>query len=421
MKYGFQPLETPAMENLSTLTGKYGDEGDKLLFRVLDQGDFTAKVDQADWDSKNAKALAPQLSSKGMRYDLTVPLARAIVQHQNDISFPFRRYQMQPVWRGDRPQKGRYREFWQCDADSVGSDSLTNEVDLICIYHEAFKALGFEQYDLRINHRKMLEAIAYKIDAGDKFKELTIAIDKLDKIGFDGVAKELEKRGFSQAQIDELEVFLQRRSFSSESLDELAGLLGETELAQTAISELRFIINALNQMNWPGTISLDGTLARGLDYYTGCIFEALIPESGIGSVSGGGRYDNLTGLFGLKDVSGVGISFGIDRLYDIMLDRGLFDDVDASTTKLIFCHFDEAGRAYCLNQANLLRNSGLNIEVYPDIKKLKKQLDYANQRKIQFVMVIGSNEMESGEAELKDMFTGQKETIRLSDLAQRLG
>jgi histidyl-tRNA synthetase len=420
VKYGFQPLETPALEKLETLSGKYGEEGDKLLFRVLDQGNFTSKVDESDWDAKNVKSLASQIASKGLRYDLTVPLARAIVQNQNELSFPFRRYQMQAVWRGDRPQKGRYREFLQCDADVVGSRSLLNEVDLICIYHEVFLALGFEEYDLRINHRKLLEAIAENVGASEQFRSLTIAIDKFDKIGLEGVEKELHNLGLNTEQIEELGPFLHSRPLNIESLEQLENMLGDSEVGKSAISDLKNIVESLQNIGWKGNITLDGTLARGLDYYTGCIFEAGIPDSGIGSVSGGGRYDDLTGLFGLKDMPGVGISFGIDRLYDIMLERALFGAVANSKTNMMFCHFDEETRAFSQKLAHELRLNGLNIEVYPDMKKLKKQLDYANNRKIEYVVVMGSNEMESGVVELKNMFNGEKESCKIIELAQRL-
>lgn len=420
VKYGFQPLETPAMEKLETLTGKYGAEGDKLLFRVLDQGDFAAKTDENDWSERDSKKLAAQVASKGLRYDLTVPLARCIVQHQNEISFPFRRYQMQPVWRGDRPQKGRYREFWQCDADMIGSDSLTNEVDLIGIYHEVFTNLGFAEYDLRINHRKLLEGIAIHIGAEDHFKALTIAVDKLDKIGFDGVAKELAGIGLNESQLSDLQSFMTKSELTSARLDELDAALSGNEKAAEAIADLREIVGMLETIKWPGKISLDGTLARGLDYYTGCIFEAVIPDSGIGSVSGGGRYDDLTGIFGLKDMSGVGISFGIDRLYDIMLDRSLFGEAEQSTTKVMLAHFDQESRTYCMQLGADLREAGIASEVYPDVKKLKKQLDYANARNIQYVVVIGSQEMESGAFELKNMFTGDKTSCNREELIQLL-
>lgn len=420
VKYGFQPLETPAMENLSTLTGKYGEEGDKLLFKILDQGDFTKKVKDDDWNERNTKSLAHQISSKGLRYDLTVPLARCIVQNQNDISFPFKRYQMQPVWRGDRPQKGRYREFWQCDADMIGSDSLMNEVDLICIYHEVFNALGFDQYDLRINHRKLIEAIAEKIGASQHFKSLTIAVDKLDKIGFEGVAKELSGIGLSDAQLSELEMFMTSKELSNHELNSLEEKLSGISNASKAIADLREITNSLEAIGWKGSVKLDGTLARGLDYYTGCIFEAVIPESGIGSVSGGGRYDDLTGIFGLKNVSGVGISFGIDRLYDIMLQRDLFGEADKSSTQLMICHFDAESRAFGHKMGHELRSNGINVEVYPDQKKLKKQLDYTNARNIEHMVVIGSNEMASGNFELKNMFTGEKKTCTMSELISTL-
>lgn len=417
-KYGFDPIETPAMEKLSTLSGKYGEEGDQLLFKILDSGDYLAKANHEALDNRDSNKLISSISGKGLRYDLTVPFARYVVQNQTHITFPFRRYQMQPVWRADRPQKGRYREFWQCDADVIGTNSLLCEADFIKIYHEVFTALGFTSYELRINHRKVLEAVAITSGFEGNFSDLTVAIDKLDKIGWDGVSRELVSRGMKQAGIDTLQNILHKKAFNKDTLDELESSLKDSPEKETGISELRTVLNFVQ--NTETTITLDLSLARGLEYYTGCIFEALIPDSGIGSVSGGGRYDDLTGIFGLNNVSGVGISFGLDRIYDVMLAMDLFDDQD-SDTRILFCHFDEKAMAYSISIADKLRAAGISSVVYTDRKKINKQFDYANKVGFPYVAVIGDNEIKEEVVQLKNMRTGDQEKLNIKELITRLG
>ncbi|MCB0734944.1 MAG: histidine--tRNA ligase [Flavobacteriales bacterium] len=419
--FGFEPLETPAMENLSTLTGKYGDEGDALLFKILNSGDFLKKVDEGRFQQakENPNSLLPQISEKGLRYDLTVPLARFVVQHQHELQFPFKRYQIQPVWRADRPQKGRYREFWQCDADVIGTDSLVCESDFVKIYQLVFNALGFTSYDIRINHRSLLEAIAQTVGFNGPLTQLTVSIDKLDKIGWEGVGKELESNGFTSDQVSRLQVLLTTSRCTPEFIEQLASALSDGEAkdrALMALRELRELTPGIDQ----ASVSLDLSLARGLDYYTGFIFEASIPDSGIGSVSGGGRYDNLTGVFGLSGVSGVGISFGIDRLYDCMDALGLFGGVDRPTANILLCHFDERTRTKCAEIADALRADGIKTEVYPDIKKLRKQLDYANKRGYPFIGVVGEEEFNQDTIQLKNMESGDQSVVPQSNLSKLL-
>lgn len=418
VKYGFLPIETPAMEKTSTLTGKYGDEGDKLLFRILNSGDFLSG--SSEEERNDSRTLLSSISEKGLRYDLTVPLARFVVQHRNDIQFPFRRYQIQPVWRADRPQKGRYREFWQCDADIIGSDSISNEADLVGIYSEVFNRLGLNEYILKINHRKLLEAVAEGIGMKDRFGELTIAIDKYDKVGFEGVSGELKRSEVPDEVIQKLEPFLAGRPMNSESINWWEEQLPDTDAARKGIKDLRNLLEYLDALKVEANIMLDGTLARGLDYYTGCIFEAVIPESGIGSVSGGGRYDDLTGVFGMPGTSGVGISFGIDRIYDIMLDRKLFGEVSTNSSKIIFCHFDGNSKVQCMKVASKLRSNGIACEVFPDEKKIGKQFDYANKRGFRWVGVVGDNEIQNDEIALKDMASGEQKTYSTSELIDLL-
>jgi len=417
-KYGFQAIETPAMEHLSTLTGKYGDEGDKLLYKVLDSGDFLSKVDTSDVEL-SSNSILHKIASKGLRYDLTIPFARYVVQHRNDITFPFRRFQVQPVWRADRPQKGRYREFWQCDADVIGTASLTSELDLIQIYHEVLTGLGLKNYVLKLNHRKLLEAIAQTCGMDSNFRALTVAIDKLDKIGWEGVSKELSNN-FSEDSILKLEKFLTQLTLNKEDIAKLDGLLIDGEEKDLALSDLKFLESSLSRLNSKVNIELDLSLARGLDYYTGCIFEAIIPEGGVGSVSGGGRYDDLTGVFGLKDVSGVGISFGIDRIYDVLEKLNLFPELNSPSSRVLFCHFDDQTRLECLFLANLLREKGISAEVYPESKKLKKQMDYANKSNIPFAAILGGNELEIKSVQLKNMSSGEQEMVLFDNLAERL-
>ncbi|MBO6518232.1 MAG: histidine--tRNA ligase [Bacteroidia bacterium] len=416
-KFGFDPIETPAMEKLSTLTGKYGDEGDTLLFKVLDSGDFLAKADQEALNNKDSNKLIPSVASKGLRYDLTVPFARYVVQNQTHITFPFRRYQMQPVWRADRPQKGRYREFWQCDADVIGTKSLLCEADFIKIYHEVFSTLGLGNYELRLNHRKALEAIAKTCGFEGSFTALTVAIDKLDKIGWEGVSNELLSKGMDHSGVETLKQLLNKVDFDQQALDLLSKILTDSKEKDIAIEELSTVLGFIRSTGI--RLKLDLSLARGLDYYTGCIFEATIPGSGIGSVSGGGRYDDLTGIFGLKDVSGVGISFGLDRIYDVMLAADLFKEVEQET-KVLFCHFDESALLYGINLADKLREAGIASVVYSDRKKINKQFDYAHKCNFPYVAVIGDDEMANGVVQLKNMATGKQEKLTVTDLIERL-
>lgn len=397
------PLETPAMENLNTLTGKYGEEGDQLLFKILNNGDFLKDIDIQNISSK---ALVPKIADRGLRYDLTVPLARFVVMNRNDIAFPFKRYQMQPVWRADRPQKGRYREFWQCDADVLGTDSLLCEADFIRIYKDVFEKLQLKDYELRINHRRLLEAICIKAQASEHFKTITIIIDKADKIGMDGVAKELAGIGLSDNSIATLSGLLKKYELTAQTLDSLQVALQGIPEADKALSDLRQVIalsgDAIDK------VYLDVSLARGLDYYTGCIFEAVPLSVKMGSISGGGRYDDLTGVFGMKDISGIGISFGIDRIYDVMEELKLFPPSGMLFTDLLFCPMDESAIGFCMPIATTLRQAGFKVEIYPSATKLKKQLDYANNKGITWVAIVGENEMNSGQIALKNMGSGEQ-------------
>lgn len=409
--YGFMPLETPAMENLTTLTGKYGEEGDQLLFKILNNGDYLKDLNLAEYSSKT---LTSKIAERGLRYDLTVPLARYVVMNRNDISFPFKRYQMQPVWRADRPQKGRYREFWQCDADVLGTDSLLCEADFIRIYKDVFERLGLKGYELRINHRRLLEAICLKAGASQYFKTITIIIDKTDKIGSDGVARELSELGLSDDAIKTLGQFLTKYQLTNDTINQLETELGGIPEGKKAIEDLRQVI--LLSGTAIENVYLDGSLARGLDYYTGCIFEVVPTTVKMGSISGGGRYDDLTGVFGLKDVSGIGISFGIDRIFDVLEELQLFPPSGMLFTDLLFCPMDENAIAYCIPLADQLRQAGYKVEVYPQATKLKKQLDYANNKGISWVTIIGENEMQSGQLTVKNMHTG----IQTSTVAENI-
>lgn len=404
--FGFMQLETPAMENLNTLTGKYGNEGDQLLFKILNSGDYIKDLDLNAFDSKS---LTPKIAEKGLRYDLTVPLARFVVMHRHEISFPFKRYQIQPVWRADRPQKGRYREFWQCDADVLGTDSLLCEADFIKIYQTVFSKLGIQDYEIRINHRKLLEAVCEKADAKQHFKTITIIIDKADKIGIDGVAKELAGIGLGENQVQTVLSLLTKKSLSIETIAEFNESLSGTESITKAVEDFNKLIafcgNNLNK------IVLDGSLARGLDYYTGCIFEVVPTSVKMGSISGGGRYDNLTEVFGLKEkVSGIGISFGIDRLYDVMEELQLFVGQTSSFADVLFCPMDENAVNYCLPLADKCRENGYKTEIYPSASKLKKQLDYANAKNIKWAIIVGDSEIEKGEVSIKNLVDGNQQT-----------
>lgn len=410
--FGFMQLETPAMENLSTLTGKYGSEGDQLLFKILNNGDYLKDLDLSAAESKT---LTSKIAEKGLRYDLTVPLARFVVMHRHEISFPFKRYQMQPVWRADRPQKGRYREFWQCDADVLGTDSLLCEADFIRIYQSAFKQLGISSFEIRINHRKLLEAVCEKANAQNHFKTITIIIDKADKIGNEGVAKELSALGLNQAQVDTILSLLNKQALTEATLQELELQLSGTESIGKAISDLRQLLHLSDEPMQH--VVLDGSLARGLDYYTGCIFEVVALGVKMGSISGGGRYDNLTEMFGLKEkVSGIGISFGIDRIFDVMEELNLFPEQINHYTDILFCPMEEQAIHYCLNLAKTCRESGFKTEIYPSSSKLKKQLDYANAKNISWAIIVGSSEIENQTVSIKNLNSGNQQTIDIKEI-----
>lgn len=438
-KYGFMPLETPTMENLTTLEGKYGEEGDKLLFRILDSGDFLKSLKEYNdkmlsdesqdatflpsytgkLNDLDAKATTKFIAEKGLRYDLTVPFARYVVMNRNEITFPFKRYQMQPVWRADRPQKGRYREFWQCDADVVGSDSLLNELDLIQIYAEAFTKLGINNYEIKINNRKVLAGIAQVVKSIDAMNTIAVAIDKLDKIGEDGVSKELTEQGFTQTELNTLFDIITIKGENQTILTQLKDKLQTSAEGLKGIDELAFILASNPNPNI--NLTLDFSLARGLSYYTGCIFEVVSNDGTLkSSIGGGGRYDNLTGIFGLPNVSGVGISFGLDRIYDVMDELKLFpEQLRATSTQVLFCHFDEASQQYCLPAAKALRDNGIATEIYPDVVKKKaiaKQLDYANALQIPFAAIAGETEVEQGIFNLKNLVTGEQKVVTLTEL-----
>jgi histidyl-tRNA synthetase len=475
-KYGYQQIETPAMENLSTLMGKYGDEGDKLIFKILDSGDFYEKSETyqnqvilyeslktylntlfdrfvyynsiiKDYSPKEnayndiqgvlkktedeigqikeqindltgkielsgSKKLTPEISEKALRYDLTVPFARYVVMHQNEITFPFKRFQVQPVWRADRPQKGRYREFYQCDADVVGSDSLLNEAEFVLIYDEALSNLGLTDFSIKINNRKILSGIAEIIDKSDNIIDLTVAIDKLDKIGLDGVVKELLEKGFTDADIDKLKPVILLEGTNEEKLKSLRTALKHSEIGLKGCDEIETIFAYLKNLHETrATIELDITLARGLNYYTGAIFEVKTNEVAMGSIGGGGRYDDLTGMFGLKGITGAGISFGADRIYDVLEELKLFPETAIQTTQVLICCFDKEGESYALPFLQELRGRDISAELYPAGAKMKKQLDYANNKNIPYTIVIGSDEMESGLLTFKDMQTGEQQKL----------
>lgn len=412
--YGFSQIETPAMENLSTLMGKYGEEGDKLLFKILNSGDFTRSVSTADYEEASAAALAAKFCEKGLRYDLTVPFARYVVQHREELQMPFKRYQIQPVWRADRPQKGRYREFYQCDADVVGSDSLLNEVELMQIVDEVFTRFGI-RVAIKINNRKILTGIAEVIGAADKIVDITVAIDKLDKIGLDKVNEELAAGGLSPEQIQTLEPIIALSGSNADKLNTMRQVLASSEVGLKGCEEVEFVLNRLGD-DLTNVIELDLRLARGLNYYTGCIFEVKALDVEIGSITGGGRYDNLTGIFGLPGLSGVGISFGADRIYDVLNQLELYPADTASGVDLLFINFGEAEAACCLRMARQTRAAGISTEVFPDAAKMKKQMNYANTRNIPFVALVGESEMAAGTIALKNMTTGEQSTCTLDEV-----
>lgn len=419
--FGFQPIETPSFENSDTLMGKYGDEGDRLIFKILNSGDFLNKVDDALYASKDSNAITSKISEKALRYDLTVPFARYVVQHQNEIEFPFKRYQMQPVWRADRPQKGRFREFYQCDADVVGSTSLWQEVEFVQLYDAVFTALKLEGISIKINNRKILSGIAEVIGASDKLIDFTVALDKLDKIGEEKVKEEMLEKGISKEGIAKLQpLFTLSGSFSAQ-VEQLKTILNASEEGIKGIEELEFIDKAITELGLQtATLQLDVTLARGLNYYTGAIFEVSAPKQvQMGSIGGGGRYDDLTGIFGLRDVSGVGISFGLDRIYLVLEELNLFPETVAKNIDVLFINFGETEALFCLKAIKQLRLNSVNAELYPDAAKMKKQMNHANKRNIPFVVLVGEEELKSDSYTLKNMRSGEQETVTLKDLVSK--
>ena len=407
--FGYSPLETPSMENLSTLLGKYGDEGDKLLFKILNSGDYGAKL------SEEELRQASKISEKGLRYDLTVPFARYVVQHQNEIVFPFKRYQIQPVWRADRPQKGRYREFYQCDVDVIGSKSLLSEVELVDIVARVFAKLGIS-VTLKMNNRKILYGIAESIGHADKMIDITVAIDKLDKIGLDNVKAELRERGIDDTAIDKLQPILELSGSNAEKLAKLEDVISGSEMGMLGIEEMRTIFNNVEQLGIALVPELDLSLARGLNYYTGAIFEVKANDFQIGSISGGGRYDDLTGIFGMPGMSGVGISFGADRIYDVMSGLDLFPKELACSTKVLFVNLGEQEQIASMRIISKLRDRGVAVEIYPEASKMKKQMEFANRRAIPFVVIIGSDELQRGVATVKNMVSGEQQEVGFDEL-----
>ncbi|MCD7962793.1 MAG: histidine--tRNA ligase [Rikenellaceae bacterium] len=413
--YGYLPLETPSMEKLSTLLGKYGEEGDKLLFRILNSGDFLSKVPEEKLTVRDSAAVSPVICERGLRYDLTVPFARYVVQHRNDIVFPFKRYQIQPVWRADRPQKGRYREFYQCDVDVVGSRSLIYEVELIQIVESVFTKLGIN-VTLKVNNRKILYGISEAIGHTDKMMDITVAIDKLEKVGFDNVAQELSVKGIDDNAIEKLKPILELDGDNRSKIETITRVLSVSEIGMKGIGEISAILDYTDVLGINLDIELDLSLARGLNYYTGAIFEVKAKDYAIGSICGGGRYDDLTGIFGMPDTSGVGISFGADRIYDVMEGLGLFPDASKLSTKILFLNFDAVSEKESLKVLRRLRNIGIPSEIYPENAKLKKQMEYANRRKIPFVGMIGEEELKSGTVTVKNMADGSQQKMDLNEI-----
>lgn len=417
--YGFRQIETPAMENLSTLMGKYGEEGDKLLFKILNSGDYIKDIADEELLDKNSNRLAPKISEKGLRYDLTVPFARYVVMHRNEITFPFRRYQIQPVWRADRPQKGRYREFFQCDADIVGSDSLINEVELIQIVDEVFNRFGI-RVCIKLNNRKILSGIAEIIGESEKIVDITVAIDKLDKIGLEKVNEELASKGISQKAIEQLQPIILLQGSNEEKITTLKTVLKDSNNGIQGVEELEFILNRLNVIGIRSDLELDLTLARGLNYYTGAIIEVKALDVQIGSITGGGRYDNLTGIFGLSGVSGVGISFGADRIFDVLNQLDLYPKDSVQGTRVLFVNFGEKEEAYILPVIRQMRQANIATEVYPESTKMKKQMSYADSNKIPFVAIVGENEMNEEKITLKNMLTGEQKLLTIEECIDEL-
>ena len=414
-RFGFQQIETPSMETLQTLMGKYGEEGDKLLFKILNSGDYLNKISDEELTKRDSLHLAALLCEKGLRYDLTVPFARYVVMHRDELQLPFKRYQIQPVWRADRPQKGRYREFYQCDADIVGSDSLINEIELMQMEDAVFTNFGI-RVQIKINNRKILTGIAEVIGAADKIVDITVAIDKLDKIGLEKVNEELAANGISAEAIEKLQPIITLSGSNEDKLKVIEQVLANSEIGMKGVEETRFIFNALDALKLNNEVQFDITLARGLNYYTGAIFEVTVLDTPMGSISGGGRYDNLTGIFGMPGLSGVGISFGADRIYDVLNALNLYPEDTIETTRVMFVNFGEKETACCMQLASALRRNGIAVEIYPDNTKMKKQMAYANAKNIPFVAMVGENEMATSQVSLKNMVTGEQQTVAFDEL-----
>ncbi len=421
-KFGFQPIETPSFENFDTLMGKYGEEGDRLIFKILNSGDFLRKADQQAYEQKDSLKITPSISEKALRYDLTVPFARYVVQHRNELEFPFKRYQIQPVWRADRPQKGRFREFFQCDADVVGSQSLWQEVEFVQLYDAVFTSLQLEGVTIKINNRKVLSGFAEVIGESDKLIDFTVALDKLDKIGEDGVKKEMQEKGISAEAIQKIQPVFDLKGEFGDKIEVLKTILSTSEVGKKGIEELEFISRGVEDLGLEtAKLDLDVTLARGLNYYTGAIFEVSAPEKvQMGSIGGGGRYDDLTGIFGLNDVSGVGISFGLDRIYLVLEELDLFPQTVAQNVEALFINFGEKESLYCLKAIKNLRKAGVAAELYPDEAKMKKQMNHANKRDIPFVILAGAEEMQQEKFTLKNMRSGEQFSVSQEELIEKL-
>ena len=423
-KFGYSEIQTPSFENLSTLTGKYGDEGDKLIFKILNSGDYLAKTPESLLAEKNSNSLISHISEKALRYDLTVPFARYVVMHQNDITLPFKRFQIQPVWRADRPQRGRYREFYQCDVDVVGSPSLLNEAEFILIYNEALVELGLKDFNIKLNNRKILSGIAEVVGKPELIVDMTVAIDKLDKIGLDGVNKELLERGFTAKDLEVLKPIIELKGTNDEKLQSMKSVLSASEIGMKGITEIEEVFDYVKKFGRKDllerVVEVDITLARGLNYYTGCIFEVKTNEVQMGSIGGGGRYDDLTGMFGLSGLTGVGVSFGADRIFDVLEELNLFPAAGTARTKLLVVNFDENLESYTLPLIYRLRESGIAVELYPLAAKIKKQMSYADSKRIPYVLLVGEEEVNSGMLSLKDMETGAQVKVSLDELVEKL-
>ena len=417
--YGYRQIETPSMENLSTLMGKYGEEGDKLLFKIQNSGDYFQGITDEELLSRNSLKLASKFCEKGLRYDLTVPFARFVVMHREELQFPFKRFQIQPVWRADRPQKGRYREFYQCDADVVGSDSLLYELELIQMMDTVFSKFGV-RVAIKMNNRKILAGLAESVGQADRMTDITVAIDKLDKIGLDGVNAELLEKGLPQEAVDKLQPIIKLQGTNDEKLKVIEGVLAGSETGLKGVEECRFILDKVSRTKLSNTLELDLTLARGLNYYTGAIFEVKALDVEIGSISGGGRYDNLTGIFGMPGVSGVGISFGADRIYDVLNQLNLYPEATVSGTKVLFLNMGEAEADFCMQVLSDLRNAGISAELYPDAAKMKKQMSYANALGVRYVAIVGGDELATGKVTLKDMESGEQQLLTSEELISAL-